>query len=66
MNCESFMKCLDHYIDGELGSREENELLDHVAACKDCAQKFKEAKLLKNVLGGMDDNIVAPVSAQAA
>ncbi len=66
MNCESVNGLLDRYIDGELSPQEERELLDHVAACEDCAQKFREAELLKDMLGGMDDDIVAPLQAQTA
>ena len=65
MSCETVNGLIDRYIDGELSPQEERELRAHAAACADCAQKFREAKYLKELLGGMDDDIVAPLEAQA-
>ena len=66
MSCETVNGLIDRYINGELSPQEERELRAHAAACADCAQKFREAKYLKELLGGMDDGIVAPLEAQAA
>ena len=66
MNCESFTDLLDRYIDGDLNSRQQGELLDHATACVECAHKLREAELLKRLLSGMDDSVAVPLEAQAA
>ncbi len=66
MNCESFTELLDRHIDGELDSMQERELLDHAAACDECARSLREAELLRQVLAGMNDDVVVPLEAQAA
>ena len=66
MNCESFTDLLDRHIDGELDPTQERELLDHAAACGECAHRLRDAELLRQVLAGMNDDVVVPLEAQAA
>ena len=66
MKCEDFSRLIDAYIDGELGKAEEDRLLTHAQECEKCAEELKNARNLRDMLMGMDDDIVPPLSAQAA
>lgn len=66
MNCEEARVLLDAYIDGELSQEEMRALMDHVEACEECAQELEAAKLLRDTLAHMDDEVQVPLAAQAA
>ena len=66
MNCKEALALLDAFIDGELTAEQESALLDHVNACEACKQEFDAARLLRDVLGDMDEEIAVPLEAQAA
>ena len=66
MKCEDFRKLLDAYIDGELDKAQACEMLAHAQECEECNKELKLAGMLRDVLHGMDDDIVPPLAAQAA
>jgi len=66
MNCEQARQLLDAYIDGELTAEEMRALEDHAKACEMCMEELQAAKLLKDTLAHMDDDIAVPLQAQAA
>ena len=66
MKCEDFKKLIDAYIDGELDHAQAAEMLAHAQECKDCENELNLAEMLRDTIGGMDDDIVPPLAAQAA
>lgn len=66
MDCENARRLIDAYIDGELSVEEIRALEDHAKACVECEQELDAAKLLKDTLEHMDDEITVPLEAQAA
>lgn len=65
MKCEDFIRLIDAYIDGELDNAEEEKLLTHARECENCARELENARMLRDMLSGMDDDIVPPLAAQA-
>ena len=66
MGCEEARMLLDAYADGELSAEQERELMGHVRACEACKQEFEAARLLKEMLCDMDEEVAVPLEAQAA
>lgn len=66
MNCEDMRLLLDAYIDGELSAAEMRALEDHAKACESCRKEFGAARLLRDTLAHMDDDLSVPLQAQAA
>lgn len=66
MNCETMRQLLDAYIDGTLSSEELCALEDHASACEACREELAAARLLKDTLAHVDDEIQVPLEAQAA
>ena len=66
MNCEDFNRLIDAYIDGELDDAQAAEMIAHAQECDKCDRELKLAEMLRSTLGGMDDDIVPPLAAQAA
>ena len=66
MNCEEFRLLLDAYVDGELSQAELEAMNDHAKACEACGEELKAARLLKETLAHLDDDIAVPLPAQAA
>lgn len=66
MSCEEACMLLDAYADGELSAEQERELMGHVRACEACKQEFEAARLLKEMLCDMDEEVAVPLEAQAA
>lgn len=66
MDCEKAREMLDAYIDGELSAEEMRALEDHAKACEMCMQELQAARLLKDTLAHIDDDIAVPLQAQAA
>lgn len=66
MNCKEMRLLLDAYIDGELSAAEMRALEDHAKACESCREEFGAARLLRDTLAHMDDDVFVPLQAQAA
>ena len=66
MCCEEVKQLLDAYIDGELSEAQMRALDEHAKACEACGQELAAARLLKETLAHMDDEIAVPLQAQAA
>ena len=66
MDCESIRAMLDAYIDGELPEDEARALENHAQSCEACRQELEAAKLLREALAHMDEEIAVPLEAQAA
>ena len=65
MNCEELRARLDAYIDGELSQEEQRAFEAHAAACADCGRELEMAKLVRDALGEMDDEVAVPLNVQA-
>lgn len=66
MKCEEFMQLIDALIDGELDLTKAQEMQFHAQNCDKCARELQLAEQLRDMLRGMDDDVVPPLSAQAA
>lgn len=66
MGCDEVKRMLDAYIDGELSDAQMRMLEEHAKACEVCREELEAAKLLKDTLEHIDDNITVPLQAQAA
>lgn len=66
MGCDEARLLLDAFVDGELSAGQEEELLAHVHACEACRAEFEAAKLLRDCLKDMDEDVAVPLEAQAA
>lgn len=66
MNCDEMRLKLDAWVDGDLSPAEMEVVLDHAKACEACMEELKAAKLLKETLAHMDDDLAVPLQAQAA
>lgn len=66
MKCEEFIQLIDALIDGELDLTTAQEMQFHAQNCDKCACELQLAEQLRDMLRGMDDDIVPPLSAQAA
>lgn len=66
MNCETFKQNINAYLDGELMLDERCEMELHAAECEACARLLDEASGLNTLLAELDDEVVVPLSAQAA
>ncbi len=67
MDCKRLSEVLDDYIDGILSPEEMHAVEIHADSCESCAEELKAAKLLKDMLKGMQEETVAvPLEAQAA
>ena len=65
MNCEELRAKLDAYIDGELSPDELRAFEDHAAACADCGRELEMAKLVRDALGELDEEVAVPLNVQA-
>lgn len=66
MKCEEFIQLIDAFIDGELDDAQTRDMQFHAQNCDKCARELQLAEQLRDMLRGMDDNVVPPLSAQAA
>ena len=66
MKCEEFVRLIDALIDGELDLTKAQEMQFHAQNCDKCAHELRLAEQLRDMLRGMDDDIVPPLAAQAA
>ena len=66
MDCEKARQLLDAYIDGELSAGDMRALEDHAMACEECKRELEAAKLLRDTLADLDEEITVPLKAQAA
>jgi anti-sigma factor RsiW len=53
MNCRTFRKFAGAFADGELDTRANAEVLEHLNMCPQCAQRVAEVQQLKATLGGV-------------
>lgn len=65
MTCEELRAKLDAYIDGELSADERRAIDDHAAACADCGRELDLAKLVRDALGEMGEEVAVPLQARA-
>ena len=63
MNCEEMRAKLDAYIDGELTQEEMRAIEAHAAACEDCGRELVTAKLVRDALGELNEEIAVPLPA---
>lgn len=66
MDCEKARQLMDAYIDGDLSAEDMRALEDHAMACEECKRELEAAKLLRDTLADMDDEVAVPLEAQAA
>lgn len=66
MKCEEFMQLIDALIDGELEPGQTQAMQFHAQNCEKCANELRLAEQLRDMLRGMDDDVVPPLAAQAA
>lgn len=66
MKCEEFIQLIDALIDGELDLTKTQEMQLHAQNCDKCACELRLAEQLRDMLRSMDDDVVPPLSAQAA
>ncbi len=66
MNCEQLRRLLDAYMDGELSDAQLREMEAHAAACEDCRREFEAAKLVRDALGSLPEEVDVPLEAQAS
>lgn len=66
MGCDELKNMLDAYIDGELTEAQMQAISEHAKACEACREELAAARLLKDALTHMDDEITVPLQAQAA
>ena len=65
MNCEEMRARLDAYIDGELSADELRAFEAHAAACEECGRELELAKLVRDALEEMPDELAVPLNVQA-
>ena len=66
MNCEEMRAKLDAYIDGEFSQNEIRAFEEHAAACADCRRELELAKLVRDALEEMPDEVAVPLNVQAS
>lgn len=60
------MSLIDDYIDASLDGKKAEEMHAHARECEKCSSELEFAKMLRDTLRGIDDNITPPLAAQAA
>ncbi|OEF98465.1 Gmad2 immunoglobulin-like domain-containing protein [Desulfuribacillus alkaliarsenatis] len=50
MQCETYQINIQRYLDNDLNSEEEKQLLEHIEQCSSCKQEFEEFQALHNDL----------------
>lgn len=66
MNCEELRARLDAYMDGELSDAELRDMEAHAATCADCERELASARLLRELMAEMPEEVAVPLEAQAA
>lgn len=66
MKCEEFIHLIDAFIDDELDTDKTQEMQFHAQNCDKCVCELRLAEQLRDMLRGMDDAVIPPLSAQAA
>lgn len=66
MMCQRFKALLDKYMDDELNNDEKAFMKAHAEKCVSCKNELSMIDSVKSVIGHLDDDIVVPLSAQAA
>ncbi|MBC7187711.1 MAG: zf-HC2 domain-containing protein [Calditrichaeota bacterium] len=46
-NCDDFVSLIMDYVDGELGGRDRQRLLEHLRQCEHCASQVQKLRLLR-------------------
>ena len=65
MNCEQLREQLDAYMDGELSADELRAMEAHAATCEDCKRELEAAKLVREALGALPEEVPVPLNVQA-
>lgn len=64
--CQRFRELLDGYMDDTLSQEDKQFVKAHTQACETCRQELSLLTEIKAAIGGLDDDIVVPLPAQAA
>ena len=51
MNCESVIREISNYIDGDLDAAKKQEVEKHLAGCEECAIVMHQTKLTVTIFG---------------
>ncbi len=62
MNCKDARKYLYAFADGELGTRENLEVLEHIKMCLPCCRAATAQQQLRSAVGRMDARVTAPAA----
>lgn len=65
MNCSELDALLDGLLDGELDAGTQAAMEEHAMGCESCHAKLSAALQVHDLLAHMDDDVVAPIAAQA-
>lgn len=65
MNCEQLRAKLDAYMDGELSDVELREMEAHAATCESCRLEFQSARLVRETLADLPEEVAVPLDVQA-
>lgn len=64
--CDTILKKMNDFMDGELSERERAEVVAHTKNCPECAEQLEQVTRMLTMLAEMDENLVIPLDAQAA
>lgn len=66
INCDVFKQNIDAYVDGELASRQREEMDAHADECADCREALDQAISLSTLCAELNGELTVPLEAQLA
>lgn len=66
INCDVFKQNIDAYVDGELASRQREEMDAHADECADCRKTLDQAIGLSTLCAELNGELTVPLEAQLA